>query len=93
MFSSFLTDSPASEVNCEANAALEKQCEFLEAKQVEGRYRGKSESRRNHRRRGPSQGKSSGLSEANCLELSSVNSAKSLYALETLSHLINERIH
>ena len=31
MSSSFLTSSEASEVNSEADAVLEKQCEFLEA--------------------------------------------------------------
>lgn len=31
---SFVTGSEASEVNCEANAVLQKQCEFLEAKQL-----------------------------------------------------------
>lgn len=31
MSSSFVTSSEASEVNCEADAVLEKQCEFLEA--------------------------------------------------------------
>lgn len=54
---SFVTGSEASEVNCEANAVLQKQCEFLEAKQLQGRYVGWNESKRSHRRRGHSWGR------------------------------------